>query len=321
MRLQGFVRFALVGTGMALAVLVGLAVSPAVGAGHGKSPTINPSDNTVAEPVYSGYFAQNPPTNVSCGGQKPLKSNGNPWTCTFDDEFNNSSVDWNRWMPQTTANSGFATGDTCYRNNAANIGEGNGGLILNAHTLAKPMTCSYKSYSYQTNHTGGAIVSYNSFAQTYGRFEFRAKFPGTTEPGFWGNLWIYPKATTYGAWPNSGEVDIAEHWSGHGDHVYPSLHYKNSTSADTAWNCTVNDPSQFHTYRLEWNKSSMSFYYDNQLCFTRNWTTSFLSDPNAPFDKPFFIVLSEGFGDPYFSVAGGLPTDGPMVVDWVHVYK
>jgi beta-glucanase (GH16 family) len=255
------------------------------------------------------------PSGPVCGSSKTLKTPTATWTCTFDDEFNGTSVDASKWVAQTTAGSGWTTGDTCYVNSPNTISESNGALHLTAYTASTATQCGS---GYSTNHLGGAVMSYNRFAQTYGRFEIRARFPSTSQAGFWGDLWLYPQSLTYGGWPASGEIDIAEYWTGHSPYVMSSLHYSGSTNADSKA-CTVTDPSQFHTYRVEWGQSSMSFYYDDALCFTRSWTAT--TGSTAPFDKPFFVMLSEGFGDPTQTLSSLLPSSGPVDVDYVRVYR
>ncbi|NYJ02804.1 beta-glucanase (GH16 family) [Nocardioides thalensis] len=261
------------------------------------------------------------PTTPACGGVQPTKADGSPWVCTFSDEFSGKSLAPAKWRAQTTAFSGWTTADTCYVDTSRNIAVRDGLLRLTARTESRPLSCSTGSSSWSTRHTGGAVMTWNRFAQAYGRFEFRAKYPATREAGFWSNLWLYPQELTYGRWPHSGEIDVAEHWSGHGDKVFPSLHYSGRTSADTAWSCTVADATQFHTYRLEWTPEVMRFYYDDALCFERAWTPSAPLVAPQPFDKRFFLVLSNGYGDTTYPISQSLPGQGEMAVDWVRVYR
>jgi beta-glucanase (GH16 family) len=256
-----------------------------------------------------------------CGGVIPRKADGSRWTCTFSDEFSGSSLNSKKWMVATTASTGFATRETCYVNSPNNVQVRNGALNLIARTGSNTFTCDRGSADFDTARTGGVVTSYGRFTQAYGRFDFRAKYPATRLPGFDGNLWLYPQTLTYGAWPASGEIDVAEHWSGHGDLVVPGIHYAGSTRDDIAWTCTVNDVTQYHTYSVEWEPTEMRFSFDGQLCFKRSWTPSDPLESPQPFDKPFYILLSQGFGDPYYEFAPDLPSAGTMAVDWVRVYR
>ncbi|MCL2543733.1 MAG: glycoside hydrolase family 16 protein [Nocardioidaceae bacterium] len=259
------------------------------------------------------------PSAPRCGSSTTLVADGVTWTCSFDDEFNGSTVG-SGWSPLTTLESSWTTQDTCYLDRPRNVYVSDGSLRLVARRESKSFACRAGARAtYSTRHSGGGVTTAGKFTQTFGRFEFRAKFPATRQAGFWGNLWIYPAKPTYGAWPASGEIDIAEHWSGDGDGVHPTLHYTGSGKADTSSSCTVHDVSAFHTYALDWMRSSLSFYYDGRLCFRRPWST-FLGSAVKPFNRPFYLILSEGYGDISKPISAKLPSTGPMAVSWVRVY-
>ena len=44
-----------------------------------------------------------------------------------------------------------------------------------------------------------------------------------------------PAANTYGIWPASGELDIAEWWSNAPNSPLPTLHYVGDSINDTGW--------------------------------------------------------------------------------------
>lgn len=250
-----------------------------------------------------------------CGPSRTERVNNRVWTCTFDDEFAGSSLDGSKWSPLTTVGYGWTTSDTCYVNNGSTIGVSGGQLHLTARQLSSPMSCGG---AYDTVHAGGAVMTNGHFSQTYGRFEFRARFPATDQSGFWADLWLYPDKLTYGGWPASGEIDVAEHWTGHGDNVYSSLHYTGSTGADNKA-CAMVDASTFHTYAVEWTANLMRFYTDGTLCFQRDWTS--VTGSTMPFDKPFFSILSEGWGDFNQGVSAAIPPSGRVDVDYVRFYR
>jgi len=307
---------------MSVAPLLALGLAAVLSTLSGNTPGMTASAATPAPPVppppptvQHSATSVRPTATPRCGSSTTLREGSKTWTCTFDDEFNANTVDTSKWSAETTAGSGWTTSDTCYIANGTTISEGGGSLHLTARQLKTPMSCAG---AYNTVHTGGAVVTAGKFSQAYGRFEIRAKFPATDDAGFWGNLWLYPQNLTYGAWPNSGEVDMAEHWSGHGDAVVSTLHYGGSTGADSR-SCNVNVVSQFHTYVMEWNSSTITFSRDGQTCFTRDWTS--VTGSSKPFDKPFFIMLSEGYGDYVLPFASSLPATGPVDVDYVRVYK
>ena len=69
-----------------------------------------------------------------------------------------------------------------------------------------------------------------------------------------------------------------------------------SDPAATNDHCVIGDPSQFHTYAVQWTPQSLTFLYDGQTCLVDHWTSaSPLIDP-APFNEPFYICLTQALG-------------------------
>lgn len=276
----------------------------------------------VAEPASAALPSASRVKPTSCGSTTYRKADGTKYVCSFADNFNGSSLNSSHWTVETSSgHSGFSPGNTCYVNSSKNIFVRDGHLNLVARMNAAKTRCKTPYKVFFSKYTGGGVVSWHRFSQTYGRFSFRAKLPATHLAGFWGNLWLYPQTNTYGGFPASGEIDVAEYWSGHPDLVHPTLHYPGSNRQDTAWDCKVANVGTFHTYTLEWTPTVMKFYYDSDLCFTRSWTPLARPRDGRPFNKPFVLVMTQGFGDPYFAVSRKLPTTGTTQVDWVRVWR
>ena len=276
----------------------------------GFGPTVEPA---AAVPV--GPFA--------CGWQVFWKPDGSRYLCSFVDNFSGTKLDSTKWVVQTSAGpSGFVAGGTCYVDSPANVFVWGGRLNLMGRVAPTASECKTPFKTFRTRYTGGAVVSWEKFAQAYGRFSFRARFPATHQPGYYGNLWMYPQRHTYGPWPLSGEIDIAEQWSGYVDRAFPSLHFGGRTKADTAMNCKVANIGNFHIYTLEWTPTEMKFYYDTTLCFRRSWTPMAPFAAPQPFDQPFALVMSQGLGpDGFNTITDALPKSGAMQVDWVRVWR
>ncbi|GAA3529073.1 glycoside hydrolase family 16 protein [Nocardioides daeguensis] len=263
-------------------------------------------------------------TKTGCGGERPAKPGGGRYTCSFEDDFNGSALDRSKWVVQETAVTGIsALGSGCYVDDPDNIRVGSGQLFLTARKEAAPFTCSGPFGSYTADRTAATIGSYGLFTQTYGRFEFRAKLPNTTIQGIHSALWLYPQKHTYGAWPSSGEIDVAEWFSGTPQKVYPSVHYAGEdTKLSSGYNCLVaNSGTQFHRYAVEWTPTSMRFLYDNRVCFTHSWTPDAPLVAPQPFDQPFYVVLTQVFGGGWNSITPSTPTSATTTVDWVRVWK
>ncbi|HVT41462.1 MAG TPA: glycoside hydrolase family 16 protein [Acidimicrobiales bacterium] len=277
---------------------------------------------TAPTPTTSTTPAATPDNGSDCGGQPTVGVDGQLWQCTFDDEFNGTSLDASKWTAQQTANSGYHSGPECFMDDPANVSESGGTLNLTAEQTA-PFTCDTPFLAYQTQYTSGMVSTYQHFSQAFGLFEVRAKDSGTTEQGLQSSFWLYPETLSYGAWPASGEIDIAELFSEYPQLAIPYLHYNGSSSDPDATNdhCVIGDPGQFHTYAVEWTPSSMSFLYDGATCLTDHWNPQSPLENPAPFDRPFFICLTQALGITTNSfVAGSTPLPATTSVDWVRVW-
>jgi beta-glucanase (GH16 family) len=274
----------------------------------------------------------------SCGGSTLLKPDGTAWQCTFDDEFNGTTLDRSKWFVQTTAASGFHSGAECFMDSPNNIQVSNGTLKLIARKESAKFTCSDPSGNYTTQYTSGTVNQYGKFSQTYGMFEVRAKVPSTTIKGLQETLWLWPvNQFKYGLWPASGEIDFAEFYTQYQGWNIPYLHYypkstpnwSTNTNVYTAWpspynqpgmNCTFK-PSDFNTYTVLWQPGRITLQVNHQNCVVDNYAPSNVSSP-APFDQPFFMALTQalGIGSNAF-VEGTTPLPATTEVDYVRIWK
>lgn len=260
-------------------------------------------------------------TGPSCGASVP-KPGGGYWRCTFSDDFKGSTLDPAKWKVQTTAASGFQVNRECHVASPRNVSVGAGVLRLTVRREAAPFTCVAGGSSWTTQYTAGTVMTWNRFDQAYGRFEFRAAFPASTQPGLHSNLWLYHRHNTYGAGRVSGEIDVAEWFSQTPNQVYPSLHYEGRVPAnDTAWNCFVGAPGGYHKYVLEWTPTQMRFLYDGRLCFTRSWAPAAPLVAPQPFDHPFFVILTQALGGGHNAPVAGTTLPATTRVDYVRVWR
>ncbi len=251
-----------------------------------------------------------------------MSVDGQQWQCTFDDEFNGSTLDTSKWVVQQTADGGYHSGVECFEDSPDNVSVSGGTLNLTADQAPSPFLCPGDP-PYYTQYTSGMVSTDQHFAQTDGLFEVRAKVSGATTPGLQSSFWLYPAQLTYGPWPASGEIDIAELYSEYPTLAIPFVHYNSSASEpdDTNDDCAIGDPTQFHTYAVEWTPQSLTFLYDGQTCLVDHWSAaSPLVDP-APFNEPFYICLTQalGIGTNQF-VAGTTPLPATTSVDWARVW-
>ncbi|WP_188111121.1 glycoside hydrolase family 16 protein [Nocardioides antri] len=224
------------------------------------------------------------------------KPGGGTWACSFVDEFDEARLDPDKWITQDTARTGFRTGLTCYRG-ASNVEVRSGTLLLEARHEGAMLNCDNPYGVFRTPYTGGLVGTRGHFSQAYGRFEVRAKWPSSRAPGLHGAFWMFPLSPTYGRWPASGEIDIAEWWSNQPSLVLPSLHFHGrNPRTDTGWDCRVADVSTFHVYAVEWLPTEMRFLIDGETCFVRSWTPAPPLVAPQPFDHPFSMILNLGVG-------------------------
>jgi beta-glucanase (GH16 family) len=246
-----------------------------------------------------------------CGGD-PLGVSGR-WTCTFDDEFDGTSLNTDKWQPQLTANSGYVTGGPdCYVDNPNTISVSGGHLNLSALRV-EPFDCAA---GYRSSYQVGMVTSSKLFSQTYGVFEARAKVPAATVPGLQETFWLYPQNLTYGRWPASGEIDFAEFFSDHAGYDVPYVHYANSSSDAnaTAYGCSI-DQGTFNTYGVDWTPRSITILANGQICLIDRP----IGGP-APFDEPFFISLTQALGVGADAPTGGTPLPATTEIDWVRAW-
>ena len=210
--------FALVALLVALTAGPGSALSltkPKKATGTGPPP-ITAQTSTVPQSTSSDGKAD-------CGGVTMYKPDGTPWACTFDDEFDGTSLNTNNWTVETTASNGYHSGSECYEDSPDNVSVSGGTLNLTVHKVAS-FRCPAVGI---TNYTAGMVYTLDHFSQTYGYFEVKAKLPPATVKGLQTSLWLWPVNDNYygTTWPDSGEIDIAEWYSQYPNLEIPYIHY------------------------------------------------------------------------------------------------
>jgi beta-glucanase (GH16 family) len=334
----------LAASALAAIVLVAANTSPADASGktYGIGPAVAaikaPAKNKPSpSPTPTG--TSTPPPSTDCGATVLLKADGTAWTCSFDDEFDGRSLDRTKWTVQTTAASGFHSGAECFVDSPDNIDVSSGTLKLTVRKESAPFTCTDPLGDYQSRYTSGTVNGYGKFAQTYGRFEVRAKVPSTTAKGLQETLWLWPvNQYKYGLWPASGEIDFAEFYSQYRGWNIPYLHYlldqstvswTTNTNVYTAYPSPYDQPgmtcsfkaSDFNTYTVLWEPGRITLQVNHRDCIVDNYAANNVTGP-APFDQPFFIALTQalGIGSNAF-VDGTTPLPATTEVDYVRIWK
>jgi beta-glucanase (GH16 family) len=264
------------------------------------------------------------PAGASGCGATLLKADGTPWVCTMADNFDGTALNRSLWVPQTTAVSGFGSGDDCYVDDPDNVAVSGGTLQLTVRKEAAPFTCTKPGGSFSTTYTSASVSTFSKFSQTFGRFEFRAKFPTAGAKGLHGALWLWPdNAVKYGGWPWSGEIDVAEVYSLYNDRAIPYVHYvPKAPDYNVTNNYCMLKPDEWHTYVAEWTPTTITVKYDGVTCIQDNWNPYGLTKP-APFDHPFMVAVTQGLGVTGNRLDPAAPPAFPstLQVDYVRVWK
>ena len=171
----------------------------------------------------------------------------------------------------------------------------------------------------------GKLSTKESFWFKYGRVEFTARMP--VGDWLWPALWLLPKYDTYGEWPRSGEIDVVEARGNNPGEVSSALHWGEDWTTDAyklAHKYIKQDPSEFHTYGLYWDKERLYTYLDDpnniimdfsckvspitQAGLDHNkWNN--LQDTCVPFNHEMYLIINLAVGGTtgYFKDTVGKP--------------
>ena len=241
------------------------------------------------------------------------------WSCSFVDDFNGTSLDRSKWVPQTQFATGVQAAHACYLDDPSVIDESGGTLNLTVRKVASPVSCDFGGLTGPTNYVAGGVMTYRLFSQQYGRFEARIKNTATTFPGLHEAFWLWPddRYTNTSLWPASGEIDIAETYSTYYNLAIPFLHYGYGIPAtptvNTAWDCAA-PRGVYNTYTLTWSASSIEIQVNGKTCLVN---TS--ADP--AFMKPYIVALTQAMGADGNAFDGRAPIPATTNVDYVKVWN
>ncbi len=251
------------------------------------------------------------------------KPDGSRWNCRFVEHFSGSKLDATEWTVQRSENSGAMPAHACWGHDPRNVYVSGGALHLTVIKEDQPFTCHSAWGDFETQYSGGSVSTWDTLEQTYGRYEIRAKFPNATVPGIHSAIWLTPRNQTYGRWPMSGEIDIAEFYSKYPDRAIPYIHYiHESPDPVTNTQCKIWNPTSYNTYAVEWTPGLITIEYNNRVCLTHRIDAQDPLTGSAPFDHPFALVLTQTLGigqNPFDPDTTPLPQT--MTVDRVRVWN
>lgn len=244
-----------------------------------------------------------PQVRPTCGGEAPRKADGAAWVCTFSDEFAGPELDRRYWVPQETENSGFTTGTrlkyACALDSSETIDVADGHLELSLIDLGTTRDCGQNKAS---RFAYGQVMHHQTYSQTYGKYEVRAKIPDLRVPGSQQSFWLWPENNTYGPWPASGEIDFAELYSSAPGIDKPFLHYYPGQPNGSRYSnvthayCPIK-VGKFNTYGVEWTPGRITILLNGKVCMINDYNAlNAGASATAPFDHPFYLALNQAMG-------------------------
>ncbi|ANQ49564.2 family 16 glycosylhydrolase [Flammeovirga sp. MY04] len=240
-------------------------------------------------------------------------------TLVWSDEFDGNTLDLNKWEPMI--------GDGCdygicgwgnnelqyYKSENAVVSDGTLKIIVKNESVRK-----YKYTSARLRTKGLADF-------TFGRYEARIKL--MEGQGLWPAFWMLSTNEPYGAWPQSGEIDIMELIGQHPEVAHGTIHYgqpwpdnSNTGASHYLYNgATYKD--DFHVFAVEWEPGEIRWYMDDILYSVK--TDADIAPENWPFDSGnqmhFLLNVAVGGSWPG-SPDETTPIPTQMEVDYVRVY-
>ncbi len=166
-------------------------------------------------------------------------------------------------------------------------------------------------------YTSGFLTTQFSFAQQYGYFEMRAQVPAGE--GLWPAFWLLPVDKS---WPP--EIDVMESFGGYNarnEGGLTQIHFashtvKKGNLCGDWYDTGVDITKGFHTYGVNWQKDSITYYFDGKAYGTCP------GNPDA--NQPFYLLINLAVGsDQSWPGSPDATTVWPayMYVDYVRAYQ
>ena len=207
----------------------------------------------VALSLFSAYAAFNvssgAPGRVAVPRTSTMNSPygpGGEWKRVFSDHFTGNSLDASHWS-------------TCYYWDCTNRAQPESEWYEASQVTVDNGTLSLTAMPELTHgkqYVSGMVSSYGKFSFTYGYAQIVAKLPSGRN--MWSAFWTLPAA---GGWPP--EIDAMENWA-QKDAVDLFVHYGQSGRVEASV-AVPTYSKEFHTYGVDWEPGSISWYVDGTL--------------------------------------------------------
>ena len=237
----------------------------------------------------------------------------NAMELVYQDTFNqDGDIDHTRWEREVHE-AGWTNEELqYYTDKIANSYIEDGKLIIKA----------IKEQYGNAQYTSARLASKTSWL--YGKFEIKAKLP--TGNGMWPAIWLMPKDSLYGEWPQSGEIDIMENVGKEPEWIHGSLHsskynFRNGNQVTAKTEVPTNS-SEYHTYGAIWTPEYIEFLVDDVSYLKHSYDSE--KEPSKwevfPYDKPYYLLLNVAVGGNWGGEVDDAILPQTMCVESVKVY-
>ncbi len=225
---------------------------------------------------------------------------------TFAAECNGSGVDAGMRALYGPGDPGFGF-DSDFMGDLRQVSVANG---LCSITAVRKTTPSGRMYA------SAAMATYGTFAQRYGTFEARIRYPKGA--GVWPAFWLLPEGTV----ATPPEVDVFEALPGPGlapvngssgtDVAIATNHYAGGSPQYAAWNAGADLTTDFHVWRLDWTPTALVVKVDSTEIATLTG--------HVP-TTAMYPIINLAIGATGYRADGTTPSSLTLDVDYLRVYS
>ncbi|EGD76560.1 hypothetical protein PTSG_07675 [Salpingoeca rosetta] len=243
------------------------------------------------------------------------------WTLTLEDNFS-EGLNTSRWEVRQNQTHCEPCEPQLYL--SKNVYVANGSLVLKTdrERVVGPGGQVF-------NFTSGWVDTKERWYQRFGRFEINASLPDRRSTGIWPAFWLMPNPSTASpvdvCWPVGGEIDVFEYTANpFVDAVFATFRWGPSCGDDKQplpgsmyppeFRAGSVDFTEFHTYAVEWNETTMAFFVDDECYHVK--TANEVSIPQ----DPFYLILDTAVAW-YFPPGPDALYPVYHVIDYVRAYK
>lgn len=188
-------------------------------------------------------------------------------------------------------------------------------IVRNGYLEIIALKEACKGYTY----TSASINTLGKASWKYGRIEARMKF--SKGQGIWPAFWTLGKNINDVGWPKCGEIDIMEHINNE-EFTYGTLHWANEENHSHIQNQGFGkvDVTEFHTYAINWNSDSITWYIDGNQ-FHKVIIANGINGTEE-IHKPHYILLNLAIGGDWPKSPDSTTVfPSKLIVDYVRVYS